>query len=302
MIKPLRECLNNEVKDRIWIISDLQQSNLDNARMCLFNAINDLADQHIQCDQIWYLGDATESSNYQLLDDMTKMQQELLGALGIPLRYALGNHDFDLISSAKELRSEKPLPFYNMVNSMAGWRSTSSLTDYFYQDQVGDYSVLFLCDHASMVDVWYTTHGRIHGNVDAYPYDQLHYDRLRERIANCGRPVITVSHYAYFGGIRPAELQSRLLPLPENVVAHFYGHAHIGDIHWAGERRFHKISYIDNHKITQFNVSALENRRGDATRSVILELYRDNSFGVFFRNHSTKIWEECYFSGPSTAL
>jgi hypothetical protein len=83
-----------------------------------------------------------------------------------------------------------------------------------------------------------------------------------------------------------------MLPLPENVRLHLYGHAHIGDATWAGKNLYRKIAAVDDHSIIQCDVASLEDGRGSATRSMVLEIYRDGSLGLFFRNHSTRRWEE----------
>ena len=44
--------------------------------------------------------------------------------------------------------------------------------------------------------------------------------------------------------------------------------------------------------MTQFDVASLENRRGNAVRSAVLEWYGGSSFGVFVRNHTARHWEQ----------
>ena len=49
-----------------------------------------------------------------------------------------------------------------------------------------------------------------------------------------------------------------MMPLPENFRAHFYGHAHIGDGHWAGENLYRQIAGTENSPVCQFNISSLD--------------------------------------------
>jgi hypothetical protein len=83
--------------------------------------------------------------------------------------------------------------------------------------------------------------------------------------------------------------------LPNSVVLHFHGHAHIGDEKFVGSKRFRKITWMDDHDIPQIDVASLDNRRGSQVRSAFLELYKDGSYGVLFRNHETRHWRDTYY-------
>ena len=126
----------------------------------------------------------------------------------------------------------------------------------------------------------------------AYPYTTEHYLALNEQIRKLDKPVITMSHYAFPGGNREAPLFKQLLPLPENVRMHFYGHAHIGDAEWAGKDCYRKLSGVDDQAIMQVNVASLENYRGTAVRSVLVNVYEDDEIGILFRNHSSHCWDD----------
>ena len=113
-----------------------------------------------------------------------------------------------------------------------------------------------------------------------------------EEIAALGKPVLTLSHYSYAGGNRAAPLFDRFLPVAGNVRMHFYGHAHIGDEVWAGKDCHRKIAAVDGQPLMQINVASLENYRGTAVRSVIVEWYDTQEIGVLFRNHSGHCWDD----------
>lgn len=294
MIEKIIDNLKENVKKRIWIISDLQQSIPENARRCLTTAAEDYMSLSTQCNSIWYLGDAIEGRDLKHIAEMAQMQVDMLGSLNIPVRYVIGNHDFDYFKSLEPKPDKIVIPFYDYINKTENWKSIGSTNSFYFIEDIGNYSVIFLSDHAESSGSWFTTHGVIHGRAVDYPYGAEAYESLIKLISSMAKPVITVSHYAFSGGNRPSELQDRLLPLPGNVKVHFYGHAHIGDKQWAGKDCYRKIACIDNQSIPQINVSSLENRRGNAVRSVFLEIYNNNSLGIYFRNHSNKKWEE-YF-------
>ena len=73
---------------------------------------------------------------------------------------------------------------------------------------------------------------------------------------------------------------------------HFYGHAHIGDAVWAGKDCHRKICAVDAQPIIQVNVASLENYRGTAVRSVMIEWYDTEEIGVLFRNHTLRCWDD----------
>ena len=275
---------------RVWICSDLQQSDPAHARGCMTLAVNDFKALGLACDQIWYLGDAVEGHKLELVGEMVRMQLELLAPLGIPLRYAQGNHDFDTFQNDPAL--PVTTPFWDAVKTVPGWRTTAERGDFYFTDTLGPYLVVFFSDHTAADGSWISTHGRVHRDGAKYPHGPEAYQALRDLIASAGRPVITAGHCPFAGGNRPSDLMSQMLPLPGNVRAHFYGHAHIGDVYWVKENVFRKIAYVHHQTIPQIDVASLENRRGNEIRSAFLEIYADGTLGIFFRDHSRGRWAE----------
>lgn len=275
-------------KHKVWVLSDLQQSDPALARECMDVCMADFAALGRPADMIWYLGDAVEGSNRTHLDDMCRMQEEAFGRTGLPLCYTPGNHDFDYVRNTGEYY----LPFYETVKAHKGWHTSETLQDTYFRVECGPFAVYFFTDHTAADFAWHTTHGVIHGNKEAYPHN---WERFREVLATETRPILTASHYAFAGGNRASDLLSRLLPLPQSVKLHLYGHAHIGDFDWAGQDAWRRIAWVDWHDIPQINVSSFEHVRGQTCRSVFLHIYEDESFGIFFRNHDAGVFSECYF-------
>lgn len=290
MITTALQSFRSSVLHRVWVISDLQQSIPAEARRCLSAAVDDIRSLDLPVEQIWYLGDAVEGAHVAHLEEMAAMQVETLGAFNVPLKYVLGNHDFDYLRQHGEQAARAV--FRDAVLRVPSWRTTDSIESFYFFDQIGDFTVVFFSDHADPRGRWVSTHGLVHGEQRLYPYDAAAYQRVRNQIAAVPGPVITCSHYAFSGGNRPSALHDLMLPLPSSIKLHLYAHAHIGDAAWAGKDLYRKIACIDNHPIVQCDIASLEDTRGSATRSAILEIYRDHSLGLFFRNHSTKRWEE----------
>ena len=278
---------------RIWVISDLQQSVYESAQRCLKCAVDDFKGLNLDCVRIMYLGDAVEGSDFESIKKMTEMQVNEL-ELGIEIRYLLGNHEFDFYKFHKINLGRMEIPFYEMVKGLPNWGSSQSLEDFYFFEEFDDFAIVCLTDHAAQDGAWYTTHGEVYGNKLEYPYGEKEYYGLINKISQIKKPVFTFSHYAFAGGNRPSALLDYLLPLPGNVKIHFYGYAHIGDSVWAGKDCFRKIACVDSQNIPQINASSLEDIRGSAVRSVFLEIYEDGGYGVLFRNHSKKKWEEAY--------
>ncbi|MEJ6951455.1 metallophosphoesterase [Natronospora cellulosivora (SeqCode)] len=299
MINKILKQNREEIVKSAWIFSDLQQSIPEKARESLTKAVEDYKSLEMNCDKIWYLGDATEGNRLDFLKEMCEMHLELLIPLNIPLRYVMGNHDFDYSRNKQKSGERVIVPFYNTIKSVADWRTIDSLSNFYFIEEFGDFQIVFLSDHCSEKGEWYTTHGKIHGDKDKYPYSKEDFRILSEKIKKTEKATISVSHYAFAGGTRPSENLNQMLPLPENHLLHFYGHAHIGDAVWGKENLYRKVSWVDNQDIRQFNVSSLENRRGSSIRSVFLEIYKDNSLGIFFRDHQQMKWSECYLLSSS---
>jgi hypothetical protein len=291
LIDNILQSVRGQVRHRVWVISDLQQSIPAEARRCLTTAVEDFRSLDLPIEQIWYLGDAVEGARLDHLEEMAAMQVEVLAAFGVPVRYVLGNHDFDLLRLDPG-RKERRAVFRDAVLRMPGWRTTDSLESFYFFDRIGEFTVAFFSDHADPRGRWFSTHGLIHGDAGAYPHDAMAYRRVRDEIAAAPGPVIACSHYAFAGGNRPSALHDLMLPLPANIRLHLYGHAHIGDAAWAGKDLYRKIACVDHQPIVQCDIASLEDGRGSATRSMVLEIYANRSLGLFFRNHSTRRWEE----------
>ena len=281
---------------RLWLISDLQQSVPQQAEDCMTRAVADFLDLDLPVDAVCYLGDSVEGHDLARIRTMTAMQIRELAKIPAPVYYAPGNHDFDYFRRVQPGRMV--IPFIDEVSRHPQWRLAPSMTDMVFAADFGPFAVVFLPDHAAPDGRWFTSHGGIRGDAEAYPYT---YDDWRDLAANIGRmgkPVITMSHYNLPGGNREAPLYGYLLPLPENILLHVYGHAHIGDAAWAGVNCHRKLCGVDGHTVVQANIASLECYRGSAIRSAFLEYYDDGSMGILFRNHSLLRWDDCYFTSP----
>ena len=291
MISSLLQAARPHVRHRVWVISDLQQSIPSEATRCLSTAVDDFRALDLPPEQIWYLGDAVEGSNLAHLDEMAAMQVRVLSSFGVPLRYVLGKHDFDFLRDDKGATGHTAI-FRDAVLKVPTWRTTESIESFYFLDSIGDYTVCFLSDHAHPQNRWASTHGEVHVDRSLYPHDAAAYRALRDQLAAVRGPVITCSHYAFAGGNRPSPLHDLMLPLPRNIRLHLYGHAHIGDATYAGKNLYRKIACVDDHPIVQCDIASLEDGRGSAIRSAVLEIYDDRSLGLYFRNHTTRRWEE----------
>ena len=284
--------MKTQVKYRIWIISDLQQSAPEKTREFMQQVINDFKEINLKCDRIFCLGDTSAGDKMEDLKEMSLIQKELLASLDIPLRFVLGNHELDVYRNKKN--KERIVPFYETVKQTPGWKTTKKIEDFYFKEELGDYNFIFLSDHSSENGSWFSTHGKVFGNKEEYPYSEQDFKNLSKQIKKDAKPTITLSHYSFAGGGRPSNLLNKMLPLPDNVCIHFHGHLHIGDKYHGQEKYLQKISYIDYQDIPQINAASLENVRGNAMRSVFLEIYEDNSLGVYFREHDNKRWVESY--------
>ncbi len=285
----------NSVKKRVWVVSDLQQALPERATHCMTRAAADFLSLGKHVDAICYLGDAVEGHNIEHLTDMTLMQEREFSKVDAPVYYAIGNHDFDYFRGmAREGTPlcEMEIPFVRHMRKNPQWHVQEKLSDFYYTVDMGEFALCVLTDHSDKYGRWFTTHGEIRGDASLYPYTQEDYARAMQEIAELGKPVITLSHYSFAGGNRAAPLFDRFLPLPDNIRMHIYGHAHIGDAHWAGKDCHRKICAVDNQPIMQINVASLENYRGTAIRSAILEWYDGGEIGVLFRNHTLHCWDD----------
>ena len=293
-MNPIRpsDSSHREPKTTIWVISDLQTSKPDEVDRCLGAAIDDVTASATEFDQIWYLGDAIAGTDLEMNERVADRQVALLDGLAAPLRYVMGNHDLDLAKETGEVIS----PFYDAVGGHPNWRTTVDPEAFYFTEELGGWTVLFLSDHVDRTGRWSVTHGKIHGDADRYPHTVDDYRQAIERVSDSDRPVILAGHNAFPGGNRPAEIQRRMFPLPETVQLHLYGHAHIGDEEYVAPNTYRTISYVDHHRIPQIDVASLEDRRGDTIRSAILELFPDGEYSVYLRDHRRNAWLESYHS------
>lgn len=295
MIERAMKAMEGSVLRRFWLISDLQQSIPEHATACMTAGVEDFKTLNLACDGICYLGDAIEGSRLEFLHEMTQMQIEKLGSLDIPVYYTMGNHDMDYMRST----GDPKWPFWETIRKLPGWHTLDSVDSMYFARDMGPFVMVFFSAHAAKDASWHTTNGSVRGDAEKYPYyDKA--DELRAMLASFDKPVFTLGHYGFPGANRGNELLGRILPLPDNVRMHIYGHAHIGDGMWAGKDLYRKIACVDNQQIPQVNVASLENRRGSAVRSAIFEYYEDGTVGLFFRNHTEHKWDEMYMQRAMT--
>jgi hypothetical protein len=299
-IENLRGFSANHVVHRVWVISDLQQSDLGIARQCLTTAIEDFKSLSLNCEQIWYLGDSVQGTDEVVLKQMAEMQIELLGSLKIPLIFTSGNHEFDpywyrLDDLPLVGQEQIKVISRDIFSKKSDWKTSEKISDFYFTDKLGDYTLFFFPDHAHSQGQWLVGNGKVHGDVGAYPHTKESYQNVVEQIKDINGPVITAGHNSFAGGLRSSPLLSQMLPLPNNVRAHFYGHCHIGDVKWGGPESLRKLSTVDYQNIPQIDIAALENHRGDAVRSTVFEIYEDGTFGVLLREHCKKRWSDAYF-------
>ena len=263
----------------------------------MHTGVEDFLSLGLEVDAVCYLGDSTEGTNLAHLHEMAAMQVEALARVDAPVYYTMGNHEMDYLrhSGAADFLH---IPMREHILREPQWHTTHRAEDWTFTADFGDLVLFFFSDHVAPDGSWCTTHCHLQNpNHVPNPHDDgtACAEALR-RLAAVDRPFFTFSHYAFPGGNRDDEgpLQRELLPLPDNSVAHFYGHSHIGDAYWGKENVFRQISAINNSRVTQFDIASLENRRGSTVRSAILEWYGGHHYGVFFRDHMAHDWEKMY--------
>ena len=283
---------------RVWVISDLQQVIPEMAEDCLRRALEDVRELGGAFSSIWYLGDAMEGKEIGRVEEMTAMQVRLLGDIGVPVRFIMGNHDLDC-STALPVGSSPVLPVWEAFRKVPGWRTTASYSDFYFTEVYGEALVVFLSDHVAPDLRWIATQQEVRGaEPGSYSISVEAYQRLHAEMAAWKGPVILAGHYAFPGGARGAPedgLLTRLLPLPDSVKLILHGHAHTGDWPYGREKTYQRIGWVDWHPVPQVNVSSLDRTRGSQTRSVILDFYANGSLGLFFRDHEDKIWSDAFF-------
>ena len=284
----------------IWVFSDLQQARYEDAKKCLDISMADYYSLGCPADMIWYLGDSTERWDLDALYKMTELQEKAYGALGVPLCYATGNHDYDYAEYCHRngLKDFK-MPFYEMVQQHPGWFTTKDSEDTWFKIPLDNYMVYFFCDHVAHDNSWCSTHNRIRYGADVYPYGDDHFAAIRADMEACGKPhIITAAHCAFPGGNRDTEILGKIQPLPLNTRLHLYGHSHIGEYTCPKERIFSQIQWVDWQDIPQVDVASFENIRGSYCHSVLLQIYEDDSLGLFFRNHDEGRFLSAFFPSP----
>ena len=290
---------SNTPAARIWVFSDLQQRSPDKAEDCMNIALGDMRELDFDLDGIWYLGDAVEGMNRERLQTMIDMQISKLSALGVPLRFVMGNHDLDCSCRAPSGK-KPPLPVWEAFRNVPNWKTTAACNDFYFTDTYGDVLTVFLSDHVAPDNRWVATQQEIRGqNPESYDIPQKVFSDLRAYIADWKGPVVLAGHYAFPGGAREPPARgwlNRLLPLPDNVKLVLHGHAHIGDWSCAQAETFQRVTWMKWHNIPQANVSSLDRNRGSQTRSVLFDIYKDGTFGLFFRDHEDRRWTEAFFT------
>ena len=283
-------------KRRFWVFSDLQQRDPANARLCMETGVADFLSLGLPVDAVCYLGDSTEGEDLSHLRELAEMQVRTLARVDAPVWYVMGNHELDYHRHLRE-RGAVTVPMRERILREPQWRTTPSVRDWLLVADFGDVALGLFSDHADPAGEWIAVHGGAQDASGRIPYpDPGAPERARAALAALDKPVFTMSHYAFPGGNRASDLMGLLRPLPKNVVAHFYGHCHVGDRQWGGDDCLRQISGVDGSALTQFDVASLENRRGNAVRSVVLEWYGGASFGVCFRNHTAKRWEKVFLA------
>ena len=281
----------------IWVFSDLQQALYENAEKCLNICMEDYELLEEPAEMIWYLGDSTEGADLHELYRMVDLQENAFSKLRIPLYYATGNHDYDYSAMCRRQgRNEVRMPFYEMVQQHEGWITTKDMEETWFKVPVGNYMVYFFCDHIAHDNSWCSTHNRLRYGKEVYPYGPEHYAAIRKDMEACEKPgLITAAHCAFPGGNRETGLLGLIQPLPLRTRLHLYGHAHIGEYVCPRERIFSQIQWVDWQDIPQMDVASFENIRGSYCRSVILQIYEDDTLGLFFRNHDAHRFESAFF-------
>lgn len=273
----------NDGVTRIWVHSDLQLAEPEQAKIILSTAVDDLLDLGIALDAIWCLGDAHCGTNEEALQKVAAINIDQLQRLKAPVYYVMGNHEMDLRGAKKVSR----FPLHDLAVTNPNWHM-APLDEFYFCAEFNGFLVVFLTDHAALDGSWWSSHGYING--EGYPHLTDSYEKLRRLMRDYGGPVIIASHYSFPGGQRPNELMKQLFPLPENVCLHLYGHAHIGDLVWNKDDPWEREHPITGHAQKQVNISALESLRSPGSHSALLELHADGSLALHIRCHLEKKW------------
>lgn len=297
----MKTLFHQEPLRRFWLFSDLQQHDPTNARICMHTGVEDFLSLDLPVDAVCYLGDSTEWIEIPHLEEMAEMQVKALARIDAPIYYVMGNHELDYQRRGPRSRPAPiKIPMRERILRENQWHTTASPRDWTMTADFDGLTLFFFSDHGDPDGYWCDTHGYVQDYIDREGGEPPHQEgdeeeqRIRATLASIETPFFTLSHYAYAGGNRESPQQSRFLPLPGNAIAHFYGHCHIGDEKWGGDQCLRQIAGIAGSSLTQFDIASLENRRGNAIRSAIVEWYGGRSYGVFFRDHTAKRWDKVY--------
>ncbi|MGI6609951.1 MAG: metallophosphoesterase [Limnochordia bacterium] len=275
----------------VWISSDLQLEDPEVARSVLMQAIDDVQQLNLPLVGAWCLGDVLVGSKLPALEETAKAVVGLYEQLGVPMRYVMGNHEKDYC----RIRGEGRFPFHEQVRDRAGWVTTSSPRDFYFSEPWCGHQVFFFSDQADPSGEWIATHHkRPEQWPEGYPNRQELWQAVRREMAASSLPVISVCHYAFPGGQRPSSVLEQLLPLPDTVRCHLYGHAHIGDLVWNKACPWERQHCVAGHDIMQYNISALESLRSPGSHSAFLEFRPTGALQLRIRCHLERRWVACY--------
>lgn len=274
---------------RVWVISDIQQSEPADALATLSTAVDDILATDLEFDAIWCLGDALRGSDETALDQVADIFIHQLARLNLPVCYLLGNHDVDY----KRATDIDRHPLWERALAHPNWHVAERLDDFFFARRIGNCLAVFMGDHAHSGGDWFTSHGGVSGRTrEGYPHDTASYTRLSQAIADFNGPVVLAAHYALPGGQKPSGLMARLLPLPANVKLALHGHAHIGDLVWNKDNPWQRDNPVTGQPLRQFNVSALETVRSPGSHSAVLELAPAGPISLRIRCHQKHTWTD----------
>jgi len=128
----------------IWVNSDLQLSDPQEAIRCLSNAVEDILALNLPLAGIWMLGDVLCGDNLTDLLSVANKVMELLEVFPVPVCYLLGNHEMDL------LRVGKPRwPLYELAVAHPQWRTLAHIDDLYFSLEFFGCRVYFLSDHSA---------------------------------------------------------------------------------------------------------------------------------------------------------
>lgn len=283
----------------VWIHSDLQLASPEAARDVLAAAVDDVIDLDLNVGGIWCLGDALCGKDQDALAEVARINVEQYERLDVPVCYVMGNHEMDLRRNGIHR-----YPLLDAIADHPQWHTMASRGDFYFARRFFGTMVVFMGDHlATDGALWWTTHGLLQDlqGVGVYPHQPQDYEALRKAMADHDGPVVTASHYAYPGGQRPSALMRQLLPLPDSVRLHVYGHAHIGDLVHNKVHPYRRNNPIEGQSLRQFNISALETRRSAGSHSAFLEFGPEGPTQLRIRCHLEKRWTESFDIAPAEA-